>query len=73
MRSIYLRDGSLLTILTCWDAEMEVPDQAFYLTQSQHIDTGPTSPNFDLLWPLALLDLGLLGAIPGFFALRKYA
>ena len=28
---------------TCGHTEMEVPDQARYLTQSQHADNGPTS------------------------------
>ena len=28
-------------------AEIEVADQAFYLTQSQYTDAGPTSPSAD--------------------------
>ena len=37
--------------LTCCHTEMEVADQTFYLTQSQYIDTGPTSPSTDPLTP----------------------
>ena len=32
---------------TCYHTETEVADQTFYLTQSQYIDTGPTSPSAD--------------------------
>ena len=31
--------------------EIEVADQAFYLTQSQYTDTGPTSPSADPIMP----------------------
>ena len=30
--------------IMCCHTEIEVADQTFYLTQSQHTDTGPTSP-----------------------------
>ena len=30
---------------TCCHTEIQVADQTFYLTQSQHTDTGPTSPS----------------------------
>ena len=36
---------------TCCHTEIEVADQTFYLTQSQYIDTGPTSPSVDLIMP----------------------
>ena len=36
---------------TCCDTEIEVADQTFYLTQSQHTDTGPTSPSADPIMP----------------------
>ena len=32
---------------TCSHTEIEVADQTFYLTHSQHTDTGPTSPRPD--------------------------
>ena len=32
---------------TCCHNEMEVADPTVYLSQSQHIDTGPTSPSAD--------------------------
>ena len=32
---------------TCCHTKTEVADQTFYLTQSQHTDTGPTSPSAD--------------------------
>ena len=35
----------------CYDTEIEVVDQTFHLTQSQYTDTGPTSPNADLITP----------------------
>ena len=37
----------------CCHNEIEVADQTFYLTQSQYTDTGPTSPNTDLITPNA--------------------
>ena len=36
---------------TCCHTETEVADQAFYVTQSQHTDTGPTSPSADPITP----------------------
>ena len=36
---------------TCCHTEIEVADQAFYLTQSQYTDTGPTSPSADPVTP----------------------
>ena len=36
---------------TCCHTEIEVADQTFYLTQSQYIDTGPTSPSADPITP----------------------
>ena len=36
---------------TCYHTEIEVADQTFYLTQSQYIDTGPTSPSIDPITP----------------------
>ena len=36
---------------TCCHTEIEVADQAFYLTQSQYTDTGPTSPSADPITP----------------------
>ena len=36
---------------TCCHTEIEVADQTFYLTQSQHTDTGPTSPSADPITP----------------------
>ena len=36
---------------TCWHTEIEVADQAFHLTQSQHTDIGPTSPSTDPITP----------------------
>ena len=46
---VNLRDGSAQIIVnsTCCYTEIEVPDQTFYLTQSQYTDTGPTSPSTD--------------------------
>ena len=35
----------------CCHTEIEVADQTFYLTQSQYIDTGPTSPSVDPITP----------------------
>ena len=43
-------------IFTCCHTEMEVTDQAFYLTQSQHTGTGPTSPSTDPITPGAWQD-----------------
>ena len=37
--------------LTCCHTEIETADKAFYLTQSQHTDTGPTSPSADPIMP----------------------
>ena len=37
---MYLRDGSAQTSAR----EKEIANQTFNLTQSQHTDTGPTSP-----------------------------
>ena len=36
---------------TCCHTEIEVADPTFYLTQSQYIDTGPTSPSVDPITP----------------------
>ena len=36
---------------TCCHTEIEVEDQIFYLTQSQHTDTGPTSPSAETITP----------------------
>ena len=36
---------------TCCHTEIEVADQAFYLTQSQYTDSGPTSPSADPMTP----------------------
>ena len=36
---------------TCCHTEIQVADQTFYLTQSQYIDTGPTSPSADPVSP----------------------
>ena len=36
---------------TCCHTETEVADPTFYLTRSQYTDTGPTSPNADLITP----------------------
>ena len=36
-------------IFTVRHTEIEVADQTFYLTQSQHTNTGPTSPSADPL------------------------
>ena len=36
---------------TCCHNEIEVADQAFYLTQSEYTDTGPTSPSTDPIIP----------------------
>ena len=36
---------------TCCHTEVEVANQAFYLTQSQYTDTGPTSPSADPITP----------------------
>ena len=36
---------------TCCHTEIEAADQTFYLTQSQYIDTGPTSPSADPVTP----------------------
>ena len=35
----------------CCHTEIEVADQTFHLTQSQYIDTGPTSPSTDPVTP----------------------
>ena len=48
---VYLRDGSAQTILRAATTETEVADQSFNLTQSQHTDTGPTSPSADPITP----------------------
>ena len=42
-----LRDRSAQTVDTHCPPETEVADQAHYLTQSQHTDTGPTCPSTD--------------------------
>ena len=36
---------------TCCHTEIEAADQTFYLTQSQHTDTGLTSPSTDPITP----------------------
>ena len=36
---------------TCCHTEIEVADPTFHLTQSQYIDTGPTSPSTDPITP----------------------
>ena len=38
---------------TCCHTEIDVADQALYLTQSQYTDTGPTSPSADPITPCA--------------------
>ena len=38
-------------IFTCCHTEIEAADQTFYLTQSQHTDTWPTSPSADPITP----------------------
>ena len=43
---VYHRDGSADNF-TCCHTEIEVEDQALYLTQAQYTDTGPTSPSAD--------------------------
>ena len=37
--------------LTCFHTETEVADPTLYITQSQHTDTGPTSPSTDPITP----------------------
>ena len=37
--------------ITCCHTEIEVADQTFHLTQSQHTDTGTTSPSTDPITP----------------------
>ena len=36
---------------TCCHTEIQVADQTFYRSQSQYIDTGPTSPSADPITP----------------------
>ena len=48
---VYLRDGSAQTIIRAATTEVEAADPTFYLTQSQYIDTGPTSPSADPITP----------------------
>ena len=36
---------------TCFHTEMEAADLTFFLTKSQNIDTGPTSPRDDSITP----------------------
>ena len=36
---------------TCCHTEMEVAEKTSHLTQSQHTDTGPTSPSADPMTP----------------------
>ena len=36
---------------TCCHTEIQVADPTFHLTQSQHTDTGPTSPSADPITP----------------------
>ena len=36
---------------TCCHTEIELADPTFYLTQSQYIDTGPSSPSADPITP----------------------
>ena len=48
--------GCLLHVpATCWCisgvSEVKVTDPAFYLTQSQYTDSGPTSPSTDPITP----------------------
>ena len=38
---------------TCCHTETEAADQTFYLTQSQHTDTGPTDLSIDPIRPSA--------------------
>ena len=38
---------------TRYHTEIEAADQTFHLTQSQYIDTGPTSPSADPITPVA--------------------
>ena len=46
---VYLMDGSAQTIVCI--ATPEVTDQTGSLTQSQYINTGPTSPSADPVMP----------------------
>ena len=46
---VYLRDRSTETIVRT--TETDVADKSWYLTQSQHIDTGPASPSSDPITP----------------------
>ena len=41
---------------TCCHTEVETADLTFYLTQSQYIDTGPTTPSADPITPDAWRD-----------------
>ena len=45
----------LRQFFTCCHTEIEVADPTFHLTQSQYIDTGPTSPSTDPITPGAWL------------------
>ena len=45
----YISQGQVCSM--CCHAEREVADQNFYLTQSQYIDTGTTSPSADPITP----------------------
>ena len=50
---VYLRDRSAQTIVRSATQRhnLQITGQAFHLTQSQYIDTGPTSPSPDLTTP----------------------
>ena len=41
----------LINKCTCFNTEIQVAGQIFYLTQSQYTDTGPTSPSSDPITP----------------------
>ena len=44
---VYFRDGSAQTILRAATLRQKLQIKAFHLPQSQHTDTGPTSPSAD--------------------------
>ena len=48
---VYFRDGSARTILRAATLRQKLQIKAFHLTQSQHTDTGPTSPRADPITP----------------------
>ena len=48
---VYLRDGSSQTSVRAATPRKKLQTPTFYLTQSQYIDTGPTSPSVDPIPP----------------------